>query len=182
MTTAKLILLSAILGAALAPAIMRGDAARAYPYSFDWPGQGYVADLAGNAAYRDLTFEWDYWVNSSGHTWTSVYPVTSYVHIANPSAGYHFDSWGLWVMWSCAFPYAGTSNMWYDQFSVTFGNPTTVFVPTWVFPCGQTFVRFGMCGNLLCGPSGVQMSYHSGYLEARIPSGSFYAVQHDWHY
>lgn len=118
----------------------------------------------------------------SGYTWTSVFPVTSYVAIGNPSAGYHFDSWGLWIMWSCAFPYSSTSSFYYNQFSVTYGNPTTVYVPTWDFPCGQTFVRFGMCGNLLCGPIPQQMSLHSGYLEARIPSGSFYAVQHDWHY
>lgn len=182
MTRIRSLLLATVLGAALAPIAISRDDARAYPYSFDWPGQGYVGDLAGNYAYRDLTFEWDYWVNQSGYTWTSVFPVTSYVAIGNPSAGYHFDSWGLWIMWSCAFPYSSTSSFYYNQFSVTYGNPTTVYVPTWDFPCGQTFVRFGMCGNLLCGPIPQQMSLHSGYLEARIPSGSFYAVQHDWHY
>lgn len=151
--------------------LMRRDA-NAYPYTFDWPGQQYIADANGNYAYRDLTFSWDYWQSSGGYAYTSVYPVASYVRIASPSTGWHYDSWGLWMMWQCSFPYGGPDNFYgTSSWSATFSNtPQTVSVATWDFPCGNTNVRFGMCQGPDCAywPFGMVMSVRGGWLEAAL--------------
>jgi len=161
---------------------LSADRASAYPYSFDWPGQQYIADDNGNYAYRDLTFSWDYWTGTSPGPSTSIYPVTSYVNIASPSAGYHYESSGLWLFWNCNYLGSGVDWFYYNpgSWSATYSNtPQTVFVSTWAFPCGDTNVRFGMCDGSDCdfGPS---MSYHGAWLEAALGSWNFYATA--WNY
>lgn len=159
----------------------------AYPYSFDWPAQQYIADRSGNYAYRDLTFSWDYWSATSPGPSTSIYPVASYVNIASPGAGYHYDSWGLWIFWSCNYLGSGIDAFYYNAgyWSATYANtPQTVFVPTWAFPCGDTNVRFGMCDGSDCAaaPLGPSMSYHGAWLEAALGSWNFYATAWNYHY
>lgn len=148
---------------------------QAYPYSFDWPGQQYIADDNGNYAYRDLTFPWDYWQSTSPGPSTSIYPTTSYVRIASPYAGYHYDSWGLWIFWNCNYWGSGVDSFYWNtsSWSATYSNtPQTVWVDTWAFPCGNTNVRFGMCDGSDCAsaPLGPSMSAHGAWLESALSS------------
>lgn len=138
----------------------------AHGYSFDWPTQPYLRDSYGNYSYRDMQFTF----YGCGSGWCWFKDVGSYVHfVADPSSGYHYDSWGFLIAGS----QAAVPNDWeWGSLYLHHGNtPFTKWGTRNVDMLLRTDVRVSQCQTSNCASVYNHVSYGSN-LSAYVPAGS----------